>query len=120
MNPVNFHHALLVRIETMEGTDGGKAVQSPFLQLVMRVGQDLVHPGATLYTSPDISAHQEPPNLSPSLSLSQGVSEFLVHPSPSHNRTSKQSFDLIDLIHNPHAFLCYAFIQVCESTFIIL
>lgn len=94
----------------MEGTGGGKAVQRFFLQLGTRVGQDLVHPGATLCTSPDTSAHQEPPNLPPSLSPAPCLTEFL----PLQNMTSKQSFDLMDRIHH---MLCSAvLLQMCEFT----
>ncbi len=54
---MNLHHSLSVGVEAMEGTGGGKAVQFLLLQLGMRVGQDLVHPGAILCTSPDTSSH---------------------------------------------------------------
>lgn len=57
-HPVNFHHSLSVRIEAMEGICGGKAAQCLYLQLGMRVGQNLVHPGATLVFQ---SWHLSPP-----------------------------------------------------------
>lgn len=109
---------LSVRMEPMEGTSGGKAVQALFLQLVTRSGQNLVHPGATLCASPDTSALQKitPSVYLPLLPLSH---KFLVHLLPPHNTASKQYF-CFDWSCNPHTLLCWTFPQVCESTFIIL